>query len=311
MVVNVFSSLRRVSRHWGKRPALWEAGRGLHWTEQPAVQRRINRKVSGSPVEDPYQYLIRFLKRNGVAMPLRRCLTLGCGRGELERGLAKYDFCRRHDAYDVAERAIESARQAAAAEGLTHVVYRVADINRLSLPSDAYDAVFTVMSAHHFSDLEHVFREVKRALRPDGVFFLNEFIGPTKFQWTDRQLEIVNGLLRVLPPRYRIAQNQRLKTRVRRPTLFRMYVGDPSEAIRSDQIIATLSRHFQIVEQRDYGGTILNLLLSGIAGNFDSRARRDRKLLRMLFDVEDQMLASGNIASDFSVIIARPAAGAT
>jgi 2-polyprenyl-3-methyl-5-hydroxy-6-metoxy-1,4-benzoquinol methylase len=308
-VAKAFSGIRRVKHRWGKEAETSEAG--LHWTEHPAVQRRINTKVSGSAAVDPYQHLVGFLNRNGAVLPLQRCLTLGCGGGELERGLAKYDFCLRHDAYDVADRAIEQARRAAEKHGLTHVNYQTADVNRLSLPPRTYDVVFNVMSAHHFWNLEHVFQQVRNSLKPDGVFFLNEFIGPTKFQWTDRQLEIVNGLLRVLPPKYRMTSGKWLKTKVRRPTLFWMEFSDPSEAVRSGQIVGSLSEHFTIVEKKDYGGTLLHLLLQRIAHNFDCVAANDGKLLQMMFDIEDQLLEAGDIASDFSVIIARPRADST
>jgi len=38
----------------------------------------------------------------------KRALTLGCGSGELERVLAKYNFCLQHDAIDISEKAIKS-----------------------------------------------------------------------------------------------------------------------------------------------------------------------------------------------------------
>jgi hypothetical protein len=56
---------------------------------------------------------------------------------------------------------------------------------------------------------------------------------------------------------------------------------------------------------KGYGGTILHLLLHEIAGNFyDPDAAR---LLDAICDIEDGLIASGDLQSDFAVIIARRA----
>jgi SAM-dependent methyltransferase len=161
------------------------------------------------------------------------------------------------------------------------------------------------MSVHHFLNLEHIFSEVKKTLKRGGVFFLNEFIGPSQFQWTDRQLEIVNGLLHTLPKKYKIMNNNTLKVEVQRPSISQMNAVDPSEAIRSGEIVDILSSFFRIIKKSDYGGTILHLLLEGIAFNFDINNKEDIRLLNLLFDVEDCLLELGDITNDFSVIIAQ------
>ena len=201
------SSLEKTSELWGQEAGTWKVGRGVHWTELAAVQERINRKVSGDPHVDPYMYFIRHIQNQGITLPVGRCLTLGCGAGELERGLAPLGFSRRHDAFDVAAGAIATAKRLAESEGLSGIHYDVQDANELVLEAGVYDVVFGVMSVHHFTRLEHVFAEVRKALKSGGHFLLNEFVGPTKFQWTDRQLEIINGLLAVLPPRYRATRD--------------------------------------------------------------------------------------------------------
>ncbi len=298
------NGLRKTKEHWGKEAGTWRIGRGKHWLENIAVRNRINQKVSGQSDLDAYQYLIRFLETRDF-FPIERCLTLGCGNGELERGLSKYNFSNVYDAFDISDQSIEMARDIAKKNNFSNINYQVKDINHISLPPSSYDVVFGVMSVHHFLNLEHIFIEVKKSLKDGGIFFLNEFIGPTRFQWTDRQLEIVNGLLRVLPENYRKMQNNKLKTDVKRPSIEQINAIDPSEAIRSDEIIDILSLYFEIVERRDYGGTILHLLLEDIAFNFNNTSKKDMELLNLLFGVEDYLLELGDITSDFSVIIAR------
>lgn len=297
----------KTSEYWGKEAGTWQIGRGIHWTEHVAIQQRLNKKVSGDPLKDAYQFFIDFLKEKGLNFPLSCCLTLGCGAGDLERGLAQYDFCKRHDAYDIADGAIKRAEEQAKADGLSHIFYKVTDIDRISLSPDTYDVVFGVSSVHHFNKLEHIFSEVKKSLKPGGFFFLNEFVGPTKFQWTDKQLNIVNSLLQILPERYRVNKRDgtTIKTKYRRPSIAEMDTIDPSEAIRSEDILRLLPIYFEIVAKKDSGGTILHLLLQDIAGNFDYNNDQDMILLNMLFEIEDALMEIGEIPSDFAVIIAR------
>lgn len=295
------------STYWGKEAGTWQVGRGIHWTEHQAVQDRINRMVSGDPASDAYRFLIDFLGKHGMHLPLSRCLTLGCGAGDLERGLAQYGFCLKHDAHDIADGAIKRAKQKAAEAGLTHISYYVSDINNISLPPDTYDLVFGVQSVHHFSNLEHIFSEVQKTLNTGGYLVLNEFVGPTKFQWTERQLTIINSLLQILPEKYRISRNDgaTVKTLYSRPSIEEMDRIDPSEAVRSGDILNVLTKYFNIAAKRDYGGTILHLLLQDIAGNFNCNDPIDMRLLNMLFDIEDTLMEIGEIPSDFAVVIAQ------
>lgn len=299
-------SLQRTKDHWGKEAGTWQVGRGIFWLEHEAVQRRINEKVSGDPGADPIQYLMRFMSEKGYTFPVERCLTLGCGAGNLERKISQYDFCLHHDAFDLAEGAIERARSEAERRDLHCVQYEVRNINEIHLQENRYDVVFGSAAVHHFEKLEHIFSEVNKALKPEGIFFLNEYIGPSRFQWTDRQLEVMNAVLRILPKKYKMdVTNPAVwkETCVRQP-VEEVIAFDPTEAIRSAEIVSLMKRYFHVVEIKETGGAILHSLLTNIAGNFKIDDRSDMKLLRLLFDLEDVLMETGDLSSDFAVIIA-------
>jgi len=291
---------------WDREGGTWEVGRGIHWTEHLAVQERFNVKIGGHIHRDLFIFLTDFLSNRGLILPLERALTLGCGTGEFERKLAGYNICRSHDGYDLSPESIRRARTLAAEGGLSRLCYEVRDIDSISLPSSRYDLVCGIQSVHHFRELEHVFSEVHRTLKPGGFFLLHEFVGPSRFQWTDRQLEIVNGLLRILPERYRRNRKEAgsLIERIGRPTIPEMKRTDPSEAIRSSEIMEVLPSFFRIAEVRELGGSILQLLLEGITGNFDYHDPEDMRLLKLLFEIEDIMLALGEVESDFIMVLA-------
>ena len=79
---------------------------------------------------------------------------------------------------------------------------------------------------------------------------------------------------------------------------------DPSEAVRSADILPLLHRYFEIVEYKPLGGAILQFLLANIAGNFLDEL--GQQLLQMLFVIEDVLMVSGDLGSDFAYIVASP-----
>ncbi len=132
------------------------------------------------------------------------------------------------------------------------------------------------MAMHHFSNLEHIFNELRKSLKPNGLFILNEFVGPSQFQWTEKQINITNELLEILPEKYKVdLTTGDLKERIYRPAIEFMNDYDPSEAIRSSDIVPLVAKYFKIEERIDYGGTILHLLLQNIVGNFNPSKEED------------------------------------
>ncbi len=321
------------------------------WRQIPAVQRRINRKVSGDPEVD----WVEHLKRAHLAgrTPLERCLSLCCWRGETERMLVRRGVCRHCTGLDISEEALAAARQRAADEGIVGIEYVQQDINRLELPEDILDAVFAHGALHHLSALEHVLGQINRGLKPGGLLVAMEYVGPSRFGYPARQRELATSALRLLPERYRRSMSwQRLgrvgpgarrsgaawlrlawmkirngtlpaalarrvahrllrqsggtliKKEVPRIVGSEMALDDPTEAVRSEEIRPLLEKALRVIEYRPYGGTLLMPLLDDIAGNFDESDPEAQALLEMLFEIEDALLAAGEIESDFALIVA-------
>lgn len=296
---------RTAAEVWSGRAGAGTGGGARHWTELQQVQEVLNVRVTGDPAVNPYLHLVR--TRLAGRLPVSRALTIGCGTGELERGLSPLGFATAHEGIDVAPGAVAKAAAAAREAGLSHLRYRVADANALRLEPESLDVVFGVHSIHHVAELEHVFGEVARALKPGGLLFLNEFVGPSRFQWTDRQLEVVNGLLRVLPEQLRVSLvDGGVKRKARRPTPAEVIATDPSEAVRSGEILAVAASFFEVLDVRPYGGTVLQVLLDDIAGNFSRPDSGNRALLGAICDLEWSLIESGDLVSDFAVVVAQP-----
>ena len=79
--------------------------------------------------------------------------------------------------------------------------------------------------------------------------------------------------------------------------------SDPSEAVRSEEIIPVASNYFEILEERNMGGTILHMLLSDIIDNFDQTREEDRVILKFLCYLEKNMIENGELSSDEKMVI--------
>ena len=159
---------------------------------------------------------------------------------------------------------------------------------------------------HHFSPLKDILFKINNFLKPDGFFVVNEFVGPTRFQWADRQLEVINGLLSILPVQYRTERNGKtVKKKVFRQSKLSMILIDPSEVIESSNILPLLKEIFDVQEIKECGGTILLILFYEIAHNFLSGNKETKHYLDVCFNVEDALLENGEIQSDFIVAVCK------
>jgi SAM-dependent methyltransferase len=293
----------KVNQLWSVSPEEKFSAQGWYWMAHPMVRERVNTLISGNHWLDAYGRLAAWLAERGETVPLGPSISLGCGFGGLERDLARRGMIREMDAYDLADGAIVEARRLAEEDGHGWIRYHVADLEAKDFAQSHYAAVFAHSSVHHVERLEELFTTVRRALRPGGIFHLNEYVGPTRFQWTDAQLQLINGFLDSLPDHLRQTPNGR-KPPVVRPTIEQMVAIDPTEAVRSADIRGLLSQYFSIAEERPCGGALLHMGLAEIAQNFDTADAEDVAHLQRFFDLEDTMMANGTIGSDFTVITA-------
>lgn len=120
-------------------------------------------------------------------------LELGCGEGHLSLALAKQG-CR-VTGLDLSGDRIARARATAGAAGLSdRIAFSVADLNRVTLPGKAYTCVVAHDALHHILDLEHLFSEIRKTLKPGGIFVVMDYCGMGLMRKT-----LAAGLTAILP----------------------------------------------------------------------------------------------------------------
>ena len=266
------------------------------------MQRRWNTFVTGDPDGDPRRWLADRLpgeRKDLVA------LSLGCGTGRREVAWAELGVFQRIEGIDLSEPRIASAREEARRRGLERTLhFRVADLYEVATADGPYDVVIAEQSLHHFAPMRRILGTIEGLLKRDGLFLLDEYVGPSHFQWTDAQLAATNRILAEIPERLRVQRHDgRLKRDAFRPSRLRMFLRDPSEAVASADILPGLHEVFDVLDIRSYGGNVLHILFEDIAHNFLDDDEETRAVVERCFAAEDAFLASG-VPSDFVVAAA-------
>lgn len=234
-----------VTRFWDPRRNTRDAD--SFWMAHPTVRRAINRAITG----DPDVWPLEWLNTRFVVAPLRHILVPGCGTGELERDLLAKGLCHRVTAFDLAPRQVEEAARRATDAGLAdRIDYSVSAFDELDLEALDLDGCFFHQALHHFPRPDDAVARVARALPSGSLVYFDEYVGPCQANWNATTFRAAREAYTRLPA------SARQHARLRIPGLLARW-SDPSEAVRSEDILPAITRHLEVHVRRDYGGFIL------------------------------------------------------
>jgi SAM-dependent methyltransferase len=290
---------RRVSDHWGEQFERMRADRG-YWLNNPIVTEHIYRRIAGSWVHWLPWTMTEYFRD---VPRFDRVLSVCCGDGAHEMAMMNTGKVGFLHGFDLSEGAVREAVARFERAGVPRDRYRfeVRDANAPGLSDGRYDLVLSAGAVHHVSALEGLLGEVAGALAPGGRFVLMEFVGASRFQWTDRQVDLINRVLGALDPKY---LRDGVRVEFARPTVEQMIEIDPSEAVRSAEIPGLVDRYFEVEYRRDHNGALLHqlypLLESGLSGRpgFDS-------IVRLILLLEDALMECGGLPADFTYMVCR------
>ena len=293
-----------------------------------------------------------FIEKFLLNRPIKSILSLCCGFGNVERYfVTRLPSVEYSLGLDLSEGALAHARQRA--QG-THarMEYSVADLNVYDWESNCYDLVIANGALHHIKNLEGALDGMRRTLKPGGLLYSCEYVGPSYMEHSPRQLELINALSFMMPPELRArkplnikndrlfrlvskaweisarderaswASWQRSVSRLLKRMLPRQYDRfdfgvvyrspreyllrtDPSECVRSGELIGLVQTYFPSAEIRPFGGGILQHALDqNFYDHFDVTNQRHTALLKLLCDLERTLMEIGEIGPENAFIFA-------
>jgi SAM-dependent methyltransferase len=270
-----------------------------NWSAIKKIVESTNAICTGDPQKEYLDYIIdKYLRKRSMLT----ALSIGSGRGILECEWAKSGLFRELTGIDISPKSVEAADNLAARENLHEVKFMCADISKRQLPELHYDIVFSHAALHHLKPIDNVIRKIWNCLKPGGLFLVDEYVGPRRLQYTRKQLDIANKLLREIPVRYR--KRWRLgsiKNEAHHPGLLRMILSDQSEAVESDKILPVLGGYFKPLEMALRGGTILCPLFHDIGHNFADDDPVGNEIVQKCIEVERELIEKKEIGCDYII----------
>lgn len=281
-----------------------QGGFKIYWETLRKVAHYQFECISGDPNIEIIDYVIGVVKKMSNGKKLR-CGIIGCDEiGKPELRLNDSGIIKEIVVMDIAQGLLSKQQSLVDNEGVKNIEYTYADFNRFILDDDAYDLIWAWGTVHHIDNLNHFFTQIRRGLKPGGLFIMREYVGPNRIQLTDDQLSITNALLQVIPDDYKKLQNGTVKKKEVRVNKKMLIQHDPSESIHSEDIVKTMKNYLEIIQYNPTGGTILQPLLNGIAENFEKDQKGD-DLLDAIIEIEKILLKHEILPSDYMFAIAK------
>lgn len=242
------------------------------WWQCEMIVRHINERVCGKPLDGLSSGLYELARQKlGDRLPLGHGISVGCGDGSKELRALQSGIAERFTLYEFSSYGIESGRASAERAGVaSRMTFVHGDAFDRERGEGIYDLVFWNNSLHHMMDAEQAVAWSWRVLRDGGVLLMDDYVGPTRMQWSDRLLEINTRYRESLPEQYLrdpANPNTMLGRTVTRIPVAHFEATDPSECADAAQILPSLRRWFPEMELIFTGGGIYHLGLNDVLHN--------------------------------------------
>lgn len=283
-------ALRAAADHWSTTSAKPRT----RWWMHPAILRHLNALVGGQAEDGPWAGLERRMHSLSDGRGFARGLSVACGSASKEMRLLQKGIVGTFDLFEISQERLAAGKAEAARQGLAdRATFHAGDAFAQDL-GDRYDLVYWNNALHHMLDAREALFWSKDRLRPGGWLVMDDYVGATRFQWPDAQLEIASRIRGSLPERLLRdpAHPQRsCAVAVTRPPLARMLATDPTEAADSDNILPSLMEAFPGAQTLFTGGVVYSLALQDVIANFDDV--KDAALLQKLLEYDAELAAGG------------------
>ena len=297
--VNMKDELIKAAKFWsGHRTTA-----RTRWWMNPTIIRHVNKLVCGEAIDGASTGLEHRMRTLLQGRRFNRGISVGCGNGAKELQLLKEGIVEHFDLFEISQARVDQGRSLAERMGVVdRVRFHVADAFVENLDMN-FDLVYWDSALHHMLDVEVAIRWSRDRLELGGYFVMHDFVGPSRFQWTDFQLDVATRVRQLLPERHMINPNdpeKMLSRHITRPTVDAMIAADPTEAADSENILPALKRVFPNAEITLTGGVIYHSALNDVMANFDDH--EDAPLLQSLLLLDQTLAKIGS--THFAIAIA-------
>ena len=240
----------------------------------PEIRRYENERLTGDPNLTWYEAIARY----GT---FRRGCIVGAGWISHEAGLLQTNPDLHLTFLDISADSLAKRERELGERFPGRVAVIQQDLNFAELPAGAFDLVVSCGCLHHITNIEHIAQQISRSLAPDGWFFLMDYVGESRFQFDGTKKRLFEAAF---------AQAQQRRPELRSwhvvwpdPDLVNVGPMSPWEAVRSDDTLDVLRRHFEEVLVREVGALLSMLVFLRPEGGLQPPKKQGplARLLRM------------------------------
>tara|TARA_R110002050_G_scaffold300276_1_gene468465 strand:+ start:38532 stop:39518 length:987 start_codon:yes stop_codon:yes gene_type:complete len=277
--------------------------KSANWWIIPKIKERWNLLITGDKNIGPEEFTINTFLKDKQNLKM---LSLGSGSCTSELKFSMHSVFDEILCTDIAEKPLIEAEKISKKKNLNNIKFKIQDANNFSFPENYYDIVYFKASLHHFKNVESLLsKHINKTLKKDGILIIDEFVGPTRFQFPKEQIKSINEAIQLIPKKFRKRYKLNLyKNKIYGSGLIRMILADPSECIDSENILPSIHKHYKTVYEAGYGGNIIKMALKDLAHHFIELNEEKENVLNNLFHFENEYLKTH--PSDFVFGIYKP-----
>ncbi len=265
---------------------------GQYWNDFPRVVEYMCENFTG----DRKKWWVADFQERFCPRPFEHALVLNCGNGWVERDFVDKGIAKRVTAFDYS---MDLLRQAQKEKGARPIFYFQTDVNRADFQENQFDLIVNVAALHHVQYINRLCFILCKTLQPHGIFVNFDYIGPHRNQYSFLHWYFIERVNHSLPERVR-------KTPFVKPHLPTMLYTDPTEAIHSELIFASVARYFEIFERHDTGGGIAYEILTHNSKLKTIPSEELNPYIDQILAIDRKYSESKGVPPMFSYFLARP-----
>lgn len=285
----------RTASHWDKQH-FDSAFLRAEWSFHPYAKDRLHKLLGNVDSREEWFYYKYLNGKSNLT-----ALGIGVGTANSELRLLSTGTISRYDFYDVSPIALNAAKKNAQRLKLDDKIqFHCQDIHSIELRPNSYDVITFIASLHHIENIEAILTKCKKALKPNGILWAAEYIGPDYFQFPDKDTEFAKRFYRALDP----VLKKTWEPELRWCTKEELIAVDPTEAPHSSRILDITKKIFPIVDIVPTYGTFAFILSWCLNHDALYDTEKGREFFQTLLDIDTALIDSGKLPHYFAYLLA-------
>jgi 2-polyprenyl-3-methyl-5-hydroxy-6-metoxy-1,4-benzoquinol methylase len=293
--VDVDKARKKTKEKWDN--AQQNFAEGGAWHQHPLVTKTYSKRL-GAGSGDMISHLIDNYGQG------KTCISIGCGDGGIEVALVTRRFCATLKGIDLSPVRVASSNARVPEYLKDRIEFLVEDAEKHNV-QESFDVVLFTHALHHISNLEGMSAAIRdHLMNPNGgILVLEEYVGAVRWQFPPEHVAEIVSLLKDLErdhPNYIpiFRQNPLWDGETfHLPDPVSVENDDPSETVRSNEIVPVLSNYFKIAKDVPTGGIFFQWIFHNAYNAL--KTEEGNQIVQKMLDREMEVIRNGIVKSDY------------